>query len=153
MRHLTRTELKMKNKMYSIFIENTLIGKTELEFGDPPMGVVFGKIDFININSGYDFFKEYCEKNEIEFEFDSEGKFITTRYIPKLKIIDEENTEITSHTRILRSVEKHYPLVEILAVFNRIHELSATQTDIEWALAQLEYYVDGYIRGNEIKVN
>ena len=80
--------------MYSIFIENTLIGKTELEFGDPPMGVVFGKIDFININSGYDFFKEYCEKNEIEFEFDSEGKFITTRYIPKLKIIDEENTEI-----------------------------------------------------------
>src|SRR5690606_11331693 len=41
-------------------------------------------------------------------------------------LIDEENTEITSHTRILRSVEKHYPLAEILAVFNRIHELSAT---------------------------
>ena len=68
-------------------------------------------------------------------------------------LIDEENTEITSHTRILRSVEKHYPLAEILAVFNRIHELSATQADIEWALAQLEYYVDGYVRGNEIKVN
>jgi len=68
-------------------------------------------------------------------------------------LIDEENTEITSHTRILRSVEKHYPLAEILAVFNRIHELTATQTDIEWALAQLEHYVDGYVRGNEIKVN
>lgn len=68
-------------------------------------------------------------------------------------LIDEENTEITSHTRILRSVEKHYPLAEILAVFNRIHELTATQTDIEWALTQLEYYVDGYVRGNEIKVN
>ncbi|WP_425880013.1 polysaccharide biosynthesis protein [Acinetobacter sp. TWP2-2-3] len=68
-------------------------------------------------------------------------------------LIDEENTEITSHKRILRSVEKHYPLAEILAVFNRMHALSATQTDIEWALAQLEYYVDGYIRGNEIKVN
>lgn len=68
-------------------------------------------------------------------------------------LIDEENTEITSHKRILRSVEKHYPLAEILAVFNRMHELSATQTDIEWALAQLEHYVDGYVRGNEIKVN
>lgn len=68
-------------------------------------------------------------------------------------LIDEDNTEITSHTRILRSVEKHYPLAEILAVFNRIHELTATQTDIEWALAQLEHYVDGYVRGNEIKVN
>jgi FlaA1/EpsC-like NDP-sugar epimerase len=68
-------------------------------------------------------------------------------------LIDEENTEITAHTRILRSVEKHYPLAEILAVFNRMHELTATQTDIEWALAQLEHYVDGYVRGNEIKVN
>ncbi|AUC06519.1 polysaccharide biosynthesis protein [Acinetobacter lwoffii] len=68
-------------------------------------------------------------------------------------LIDEENTEITAHTRILRSVEKHYPLTEVLEVFNRIYELSATQADIEWALAQLEYYVDGYVRGNEIKVN
>jgi FlaA1/EpsC-like NDP-sugar epimerase len=68
-------------------------------------------------------------------------------------LIDEENTEITSHKRILRSVEKHYPLTEILEVFNRMHELSATQADIEWALAQLEYYVDGYVRGNEIQVN
>jgi FlaA1/EpsC-like NDP-sugar epimerase len=68
-------------------------------------------------------------------------------------LIDEENTEITAHTRILRSVEKHYSLAEILAVFNRIHELRATQTDIEWALTQLEHYVDGYVRGNEIKVN
>ena len=68
-------------------------------------------------------------------------------------LIDEENTEITSHKRILRSVEKHYPLAEILEVFKRMHELSATQSDIEWALAQLEYYVDGYVRGNDIQVN
>nr|WP_254202743.1 nucleoside-diphosphate sugar epimerase/dehydratase [Acinetobacter sp. BY484] len=68
-------------------------------------------------------------------------------------LIDEANTEITAHTRILRSVEKHYPLAEILSVFNRMHELEATQTDIEWALAQLEHYVDGYVRGKEIKVN
>lgn len=68
-------------------------------------------------------------------------------------LIDEENTEITAHKRILRSVEKHYPLAEILEVFKRMHELSATQSDIEWALAQLEYYVDGYVRGNDIQVN
>ncbi len=95
----------MKNKIHNIFLENTLIGKTELEFGDPTMGVVFGKIDFININSVYDMFKEYCEKNEIEFEFDSEDKFITTRYIPKLKIIDDENTEIVGFGNYVCGIE------------------------------------------------
>lgn len=68
-------------------------------------------------------------------------------------LIDQENTEITSHKRILRSVEKHYPLVEILEVFNRMHVLTATQSDVDWALIQLEHYVDGYQRGQEIKVN
>ena len=68
-------------------------------------------------------------------------------------LIDQENTEITSHKRILRSVEKHYPLAEILEVFNRMHVLTATQSDVDWALMQLEHYVDGYQRGQEIKVN
>lgn len=68
-------------------------------------------------------------------------------------LIDQENTEITSHKRILRSVEKHYPLAEILEVFRRMHVLTATQSDVDWALMQLEHYVDGYQRGQEIKVN
>lgn len=68
-------------------------------------------------------------------------------------LIDQEDTEITEHSRILRSFEKSYPLDELLVVFERLSALTAVDTDIQWALAQLEYYVDGYQRGKEIQVN
>ena len=68
-------------------------------------------------------------------------------------LIDSDNTEVTQHSRILRSYEKMYPLDELLLVFERMHDLTAIQSDIDWALAQLEHYVDGYVRGTEIKVN
>ena len=68
-------------------------------------------------------------------------------------LIDADNTEVTQHSRILRSYEKLYPLDELLQVFERLNELTAVQADIDWALSQLEYYVDGYVRGKEVKVN
>lgn len=68
-------------------------------------------------------------------------------------LIDHEDTEITQHSRILRSFEKHYPLDELIAVFERMNTLTAVDDDVNWALSQLEHYVDGYHRGNEIQVN
>ena len=68
-------------------------------------------------------------------------------------LIDQENTEITQHSRILRSMEKYYPLDELIEVFERLNALTAIDSDVDWALAQLEHYVDGYQRGKEIKVN
>lgn len=68
-------------------------------------------------------------------------------------LIDQENTETTVHSRILRSYEKQYPLDELLPIFERINQLNATNQDIDWALTQLEYYVDGYHRGKEVCVN
>lgn len=68
-------------------------------------------------------------------------------------LIDQEDTEITEHSRILRSFEKQYPLDELLVVFERLNQLTAVDDDIQWALTQLEYYVDGYQRGKEIRVN
>lgn len=68
-------------------------------------------------------------------------------------LIDQEDTEITEHSRILRSFEKSYPLDELLVVFERLSALTAVDTDMQWVLAQLEYYVDGYQRGKEIQVN
>jgi len=85
----------MKNKIYNIILEENIIGTTELEKADASMGIVFGKINFINIKSGFDFFKEYCENRKIEFEYYPEDKLILTRYIPNLKIVNEEKTEIT----------------------------------------------------------
>ena len=68
-------------------------------------------------------------------------------------LIDADNTEVTQHSRILRSYEKMYPLDELLQVFERFNALTAVQSDIDWALSQLEHYVDGYQRGKEVKVN
>ena len=68
-------------------------------------------------------------------------------------LIDHEDTEITQHSRILRSFEKHYPLDELVEIFERLNALTAIDSDVDWALAQLEHYVDGYQRGKEIKVN
>ena len=55
--------------------------------------------------------------------------------------------------RRARSYEKMYPLDELLQVFERFNDLTAVQSDIDWALSQLEQYVDGYQRGKEVKVN
>tara|TARA_Y100000816_G_scaffold285944_1_gene266292 strand:+ start:782 stop:2656 length:1875 start_codon:yes stop_codon:yes gene_type:complete len=68
-------------------------------------------------------------------------------------LIDQENTEYTEHTRILRSFEKHYPLAEIQLIFDRINQMTAVEHDVDWALTQLEYYVDGYKRSDEVRVN
>ena len=68
-------------------------------------------------------------------------------------LIDQENTEYTEHSRILRSFEKFYPLTEIQEVFERINNMTAVQQDIDWALCQLEHYVDGYKRIKDIMVN
>lgn len=68
-------------------------------------------------------------------------------------LIDHEDTEITQHTRILRSFEKHYPLDELIKIFEKMNTLTAIEDDVNWALIQLEHYVDGYQRGKEIKVN
>ncbi|GAB00144.1 MULTISPECIES: nucleoside-diphosphate sugar epimerase/dehydratase [Acinetobacter] len=68
-------------------------------------------------------------------------------------LIDQENTEYTEHTRILRSFEKHYPLAEIQLIFDKINQMTAVEHDVDWALTQLEYYVDGYKRSDEVRVN
>ena len=85
----------MTIKLYNIFLDNNKIGTTELEKGDAPMGVVFGKITFINISSGYDFFKTYCVKNDIELVADyPEDRLIFTRTISALSVLSQEGIEI-----------------------------------------------------------
>jgi hypothetical protein len=60
----------MTKQIYNIFLNDNKIGTNEFEKADAPMGGVFGKINFINIVSGYDFFKAYCVTNGIELVSD-----------------------------------------------------------------------------------
>ncbi len=84
----------MIDKVYNIFLNQKKIGTTKLESADPPMGVVFGKIDFVDVISGYNFFKDYCLKNNIAFTDYPEDKLITTNEIPNLNVLDIDKKEI-----------------------------------------------------------
>lgn len=83
------------NNIYNIILNGLLIGTTELEKADAPMGVVFGLIEFDGIESPYEFFKEYCLNKQIELASDyPEDKMISTMSIPELKITTDNGIEI-----------------------------------------------------------
>lgn len=81
-------------KTYNILLDNTKIGTTDFENADATMGVVFGRIIFFDIQSGYKFFREYCLKHTIEFQDYPDVKLILTRSIPGLKVFDSIGDEI-----------------------------------------------------------
>ena len=71
------------------------IGTTQFESADTPMGVVYGKLNFENINSPYELIKQYCLKNKVGINNDyPEDKFINTMIIPELKVFDSERKEL-----------------------------------------------------------
>lgn len=85
----------MTTKLYNIYLDGKLIGTTELEKADAPMGVVFGVINFTEINLDYKFFKKYCVDNSIELAYDyPEEKMIATSTIAGLKILNENGIEV-----------------------------------------------------------
>ena len=83
------------NKKYLIKIEGKLIGYSDLEKADAPMGVAFGLIEFNGIVSPYEFLREYCLNNQIELATHyPEDKMISTMSIPELKITSDNGIEI-----------------------------------------------------------
>lgn len=104
-------------KLYDILLENEKIGTTELEKADSPMGVVFGRINFLDIKSGYDFFKNYCQKNTIKILTDySDDKLIVTANIPELVVTDENGKEIKGQAINIEGMDSEHFEVTILAV-------------------------------------
>ena len=73
-------------KEYKIFLDDILIGTTNFEFADVPMGVVFGKVNFIDIENPYFFFKKYCDTNDIDYHFIDDEKYIQTFELKLIKI-------------------------------------------------------------------
>jgi hypothetical protein len=69
--------LLLMSKIYCILLDSNKIGITKLEIADVSMGIVFSKIEFLNISSGYYFFKDYCSENGISFTDYPEEKIIS----------------------------------------------------------------------------
>ena len=107
----------MKTKRYDIFLDDKIIGTTELEKADAPMGVVFGNVTFDNIVSGYDFLKTYCLTNNIEIITDyPDVKLIATTDIPNLKVINPNGIEIKGQGTNINGMDRDVFEITILGV-------------------------------------
>ena len=113
----------MKEKIYKILLNNKLLGTTELEFGDSTMGVVFGQINFIENNIGYEFIKKYCTDNLIEIQTDyPNDKLITTGLIEKLKIYNTENIELIGLGNNIEGMDNDSYMITILRLDSEVYE-------------------------------
>jgi len=107
----------MTPKRYDIFLGDKIIGTTELEKADAPMGVVFGIITFDNIISGYNFLKTYCLTNNIEIITDyPDDKLIATADIPNLKVVNPNGIEIKGQGININGMDNDVFEITILGV-------------------------------------
>ena len=107
----------MTTKKYDIFLDDKIIGTTELEKADAPMGVVFGNVTFDNIISGYNFFKSYWLTNKIEIISDyPDDKLIVTADIPNLKVVNPNGTEIKGQGTNIEGMDTDVFQVTILGI-------------------------------------
>lgn len=113
----------MTEKIYKILLDDKLLGTTKLEFGDPPMGVVFGQINFTEINVGYDFIKKYCIDNLIDIQTDyPNDKLITTGQIEKLKIYNSENLELVCLGNNIEGMDSDSFTITLLGLDSDVYE-------------------------------
>jgi hypothetical protein len=77
-------------KTYHIYLDEQLIGTTQLEKADAPMGVAYGKMIVSEATFGYKFLKDYCASNMIDLACDfPEDNLIATTTIKTLIVKDE----------------------------------------------------------------
>jgi hypothetical protein len=50
------------------------------------MGVVYGKVNFIDFKNPYFFFKKHCDSNDIDYQFIDDEKYIQTFELKHIKI-------------------------------------------------------------------
>lgn len=107
-------------KFFNVFLENKLIGVTHLELADVPMGVLTGKISFIGIESGYDYFMEYFNQHpEIKLTLnDPEYKALSSVTFPDLKVKYTDGTELIGAGNLIEGIESEYFEVTILGYPN-----------------------------------
>lgn len=82
-------------KVYDIFLGEHRIGTTLFEKADAPMGVVVGRLRFLDDGSPYAFLKSYCEKRGIAFTHYPQDLVIAVYGMPGLRVLNARGVEIT----------------------------------------------------------
>jgi hypothetical protein len=123
----------LKEKNYKILLDEKLFGTTKLEFGDPPMGVVFGHINFAEKNIGYDIIKQYCIDNLIEIQTDfPNDKLIATGKIEKLKVYNAENIELIGIGNNIEGMDNDSYTLTILGIDSEVYKREFPEHNAEY---------------------
>lgn len=82
-------------KRYRVLLGDVVLGTTELEKADPPMGVAMGRIHPADTGLGYVFLRDYCLSKGITLNIDDrEFRCIDTQSIPDLRVVDDNGIEV-----------------------------------------------------------
>jgi hypothetical protein len=109
------------NKKYNIYLDGSFIGYTHLEKSDAPMGVVFGRIYFEEIDSPYEFFIDYCNKNNVAVNYnDPKLKLIDTQVLDGLLVLNDEEIEIVGFGISINGMDDDEYIVEIVGIENSL---------------------------------
>jgi hypothetical protein len=108
---------------YTVKLYDIVIGYTQLEKADPPLGLVAGKIELENIDSGYDFFSVYCKETESLINVDyPDFKFIDAENIRGLNLFTTNDELISGKTITIRGFDSDSFEVEVIGIQKNIYE-------------------------------
>ena len=122
-----------EGKIYEIFLNDTRVGLTKLENADISLGLLFGEVYWIKIPSPYDFIKDYCVQNQLEFKDNAEDGIISTGHIPLLRIVDKAGLKIDG--------EEH----SLFGADSDVFEISIEGVPMELLKAEFPHHVEEYL--------
>jgi len=97
---------------YKIYIGDKLIGTTQLEKADPPMGVVFGEIKPI---AKFDY--DYIKNLNIDIaEEIPEDKFISTLSSNLIRVLNDKGIEIKGEGNQISGMDKYEYEISIFGI-------------------------------------
>ena len=108
--------------IYTIFLDGNKIGTSLLEKADPPMGVVFGKIQSDNNSLTYDVINDYCKDKGVTVTKYPEDKLILTQTIPTLKVFNENKIEIVGVSNSIEGMDSEGFDIHIIGISYPFYE-------------------------------
>lgn len=104
------------DRSYKITLDGVEIGTTRFEKADYPMGVLIGEIEFSNIDSVYDYIKQFSIDNNVRLNLDDpEFKAIGTDTIESLKVYRQDGTEIKGQGNVIVGMDGEFYEIHVFA--------------------------------------
>ena len=105
------------SEKYSVKLYDVVIGYTRFEKADPPLGMVAGKIELLNIDSGYDFFSVYCKETEAQINVDyPDFKFLDAESIRELGVFHPQEAAVNGTAVTIRGFDSDGFEIEVTGI-------------------------------------